>query len=384
MSRHSAIAGDKADVIYINSTLGEAGVLSSSDPSRVVLAQTYVTRSGAVVERAEDYYCSVFRLSFSTNASVPLWIPRMVVPSVDGITLENTVTLRAIIGGVTFRGRANLQLQIEPADRILWQEQPDSVYAFVWDTARFVAILNDALDRAYTALLAAGAALAAGERPFVNYNEAGYMSMTAYPFNLWAKPFAGADRCEIFFNRESAAILDGWLLYYFTDPATNDPPDPNGEDILLELVNTGRNYDPPPVGGFAGPAPAAPATSSITMLQSNKTVFPGISTIRLLSSLPAAPEFVPSVNGASTAAILTDFRPDPTEVGSEIEIYNAAFGSARWIKLRGPQPITHFTLQLQTVDWMGKVRPLVLVANGQEATVKLCFAPRRLVENWKS
>ncbi len=374
------MATQGGDVRYINASLGAASTPFAPLPAQIVTAEAYISRSGAVVDKCNDYYVSVFRLAFSTDNSVPLWIPRMVAPSIDGLSLENTITLRATVGGIVYRGRASMKLQIQPSQIVLHANQPQDSYAFVWNTALFVSIFNDCLLRSYAALIAAGAPLNPLEEPSISYNGTGLFTWNAYPYSLWAEPWAvGADRVEIFLNQESSSMMNGWLLLLVTPPGQPDLV--NGEDVRVRLVGNGANYSPPPAGAQTSPFPTNPATSSIQMLQSNRTVFPGISTIRLVSTLPCAAEFVPGLGGADASAILTDFRPDPSDLGSEVSIYNASFGDARWIRLTGPQPLTQFTLRLETVDWQGRVRPLVLAGLGQEASVKLCFAPLRMIDH---
>jgi hypothetical protein len=314
----------------------------------------------------------------------------MIVPSLDGITLENSISLQYFDNGTatTYRGRAYLQLQIPTAQRILWQTQPKSVYAFVWDLSLFVSIMNDAFGRAYTALLADGAPLVAGQQPFVSYDASGsgIMSLTAYPFSVWAEDAGGnlpASYGKIYMNIQSLAAVNGWLLRLETDPAIGIPPNPFGEDIYIRLVNNGLNYLPRPAAGIAGPAPTAPATSSITFYQPFRTVFPSVTNIRLVSTLPTAPEAVPGSDNLKSA-ILTDFRPDSVaQQGSELLVFNAGtFGECRWIKMTNNGPLTQFSLMLETVDWLGTVRPFNLIAPGAEATCKLAFAPKKMIDNW--
>jgi hypothetical protein len=125
----------------------------------------------------------------------------------------------------------------------------------------------------------------------------------------------------------------------------------------------------------------APTTSSLTIAPAFLAAFPGIVSIIVLSDLPSAGEYVQSSKDNEQAKILTDFKPDLSNAGgATTQFYNANFGDCRWIKLTGDAPISQLTVRIEAVDYLGVRHTLKLYSKSEQASMKICFAPKDMVE----
>lgn len=372
----------KKDPIYLNAEISNAGYDEETEPIVYLDAEKHISKSGTVVGKLDDYYASVFRLSFDLD--VPIFIGEMQTPSTDGRSLVYSVTLKSYEGASVYRGRAYLKLPYEPSDVILYQTQPKDFYSSFWNYNQYTHALNEMISAAYAALITNGSSVTAGQAPFFNYNQtSGFFSLTAYPYNLYAyqNPPTG-DRIEIYFNAASYPLLRGWDSYFTFRGNGSETPDANGEDYRLIIYNDGFNYLPQPAIPTSI-TPSAPTTSSISAIQSFPSALPGITTVRILSDLPQTGEFVQASGAKQTDNILADFKPDLSNVGgASVQIYNANFGDCRWVKLKGNDPLTQLTIRLQCVDYLGNSHNIKLYSKSEIASIKLCFAPNELVENF--
>jgi hypothetical protein len=362
--------------VYINVVVGEGDPSPATQLSGVE-ATSLVSRSGAIIDRAEDYYVAVMRLAFFSE--LPLWIPSLILPSADGISLTASLTIAGTVGGKSGTSQQFLKLDIPAGRRILYQTTPKDAYTFVYSLEAFCEMVNVAFADAYADLIIQGVGLTPGNAPFFSrIIQTDLLKLTCPDYAVFAETPATTAPLVISFNTEAFSAFSGWPVRFLTH--TGMVPSATGEDFQIIVRSDGTNFLP----AASPPAlfPAAPATTSITVSQLAPTVFPAVRTIRLTADLPTTAELVPGGQVANqVSSILTDFVPDPIRASAgDLEIYNAAFGDARWIKMSGPQPLTMFSLRLLTVDWQGFVRPVVFIGRGQGAAVKLVFAPRSLVE----
>jgi len=369
----------KATPVYLNAEISNAAYDELNGRVAWIDAEKHISRSGAIIDKAKDYYASVFRLVFDLD--VPVFIGEMVVPSVDGVSLIYTMTIKSTIAGVVHRGRANLKLPYQAADAVLYQTQPKTFYPSFWNYSQICFALNELAAEAYANLVAAGSGVVATQVPFFTPNQGRY-DITAYPMNLWAyNKDPAANRVEMFFNAAAYPIIKGWDSYFVTE--NNSVPDANGEDYQLLIYNNGFNYIPQPTAAYnQGMTPADITTSSITATQAFRSAYPGIVSILVLSDLPSNGEFVQSATGAEQAKILTDFKPDLGDIGgASTQYYNANFGDCRWIKLSGDGPITQMSIQIVAIDYLGNRHELKLYSKSEQASLKICFAPKSMVES---
>lgn len=367
-------------ILYLNTAVGEYITRRTVKPSE---ASVEVSRSGAIVNRPQEYAVAVFRTVVPYQT--PTWIPELDLSAADGLTTPYSISLRADVSGTVYRGRAFLQLIKRPSEvKIYTGQQPHDGYTYVWDINEVVQILNDAMQRAYDALLAAGAPLDPAEAPFFSWVQGSVdrIRVSAYPYSLWETKDIGstADRAEIFFNEPGEFLVSGWP--YRTMRNDHQVPDPNGEDNLLLLWGNGDNFLPGTGGSGnaqTGIEPATPSQASIFLEQSEASPLPTIDRVILTTSLPIIPEATGSA-GAGRDQVLTDFAPDPTVRGKHLQIFNASFGDARWHSLSGTGAISTFRLSFQLRQWNDIVVNDKIYWKGGAPSVKLCFAPLKYLE----
>ena len=375
------------DIVYLNINLtGE----DSDTIAKTVSAESLISRSGVIVENASDYYVAVVRLRFTTNNPIiiaPCTSPQF---AIDGVTTDWSLTVVYDDGaGNKSFGVGFIKLQKD--NPILGQtSQPTDLYAAFWSPDEWVAAINEALAEANANCILNGGAVDA-RAPYVSFvpGNNGVLQLTVVPLTLWdqrvrplATPFA-----ELFTSWNAFNVFSGWSLKSETTP--NAPLDPNGADWKFIIQSLGNNYNPPNTATAPeGITPTSAGPHSLTIPQRFPTQkLPGITKIAITSSLPIMQEFVPSANAKESRAVLTDFTPDTsnsmTGEPQSTLIYNAAVGDARWIKLKGGGPISTFTVRAETEDWLGRVRTYELAGTFAAFDIKLCFAPKRMVDNFR-
>jgi len=357
-------------------------------------AITNVTRSGSVVEPAREYYVSVHRLAFSYDA--PLMVAPVLFPqfTADGVTTRWQITIRYTDVALTeFYGSSFLQLLPDGAPVLGQTTQPSDLSAAIWTQKDFVTILNNAVATAYAACdAAAGGGVLPSQVPFFSEvpNGGGLLRLTVFPFSFWdqgSRQPGIAPFLDIGFPYEVQPIFSGFALRL--ERRIGQPVSPNAFDYAFIIRSDGYNYAPANAAGSESITPTT-ATNSVTMIVNQLFVtqtYPGIVKISLLSSLPSLSEYTPAIAGTTNDSerILTDFALDTSAAArggtQQSFVYNASFGNCRWARLTGKQPIQHFVLNLATTDWLGEQRPLSLFNPSEAADVKLCFAPRKMVES---
>jgi hypothetical protein len=383
------------EIVYMNIALrGE----TSTSIAKTIPAEESISRSGTVIDDASDYYVAVVRLSFTTNN------PIIIAPCtssdffLDGISTDWSLTVRQTQYGpgpgfvpTEYFGVARIKLL--RTDPILGQvSQPTDLYTAVWSPEEWVIMVNNALLEAYNACVTAGATLIPGDEPFVSLIPGtGRLRLSVYPFSDWDQgirpvPTLGVTINDLLMNWPAQIAFGGFATQAETLP--NAPLDPNGCDYRFVIQSDGSNYAP----ANTVPeriAPTTPATTQLRIEQSFPTQkLPGIVKVAVLSSLPTMQEYIPGNDGKGSRAVLTDFVPDTTNVmtgeAQSTLIYNASIGDARWIKLKGGSSISSFSVRAITEDWLGTVRTIQLSGPYENFSMKLAFAPRRIVDAWKT
>ena len=396
-TREPAPSTDDLTYLNINFT-GE----DSDTIAKVVRAETTISKSGTIVDRA-DGYVSVMRLAFTSNNPIIIAPCTSAQFTADGVTTDWSITVRIHKAGdpltTFYYGRGYIQLPIDPSDVILGQtEQPKDLYASFWSPEQWVDSLTNAVSAAYTAANAAAGVPLTGDDPFVSIipGGGGRLRFTFSGFDYWDQRqprLIGDDFADLFVNWKMQEVVDGWGFDLRT--FDNQPLDPNGADYKLVARSDGYNYSSPfdADGGSLNPplvAPVHPTTLNEYRLLVDQTFpsqkLPGIVRISVLTSLPTVQEFIPGDNGKGTLSVLTDFAPDTSLAmlgeTQTITTYDANVGNARWIKLKGNAPISTFTVRVITEDWLGQSRDLFLYGGFDRFDMKLAFAPKPIVDNY--
>ena len=373
-------------LIYLNVELtdGSDGGLPSADPAGS-LAYRDVARSGAIVEKASDYYVGVSRAVVPLTA-IPLLVGEPDPAGTNGLDLVDRIT-------ITYSGRTNtvpVRMLKQPENVSTVYPQRD-LYWGVWGREELAAMLTDALRRASTGLI--------DPPPYVTFDPATQLN-TLYLHPLQEFDLTGTDSSEGVSRSTKAMIWVNyscslmWLGFDIVLPRPSFASDPAQTADMwgyLNIKNNGANYiladgsrGPNPAGGVT-PAGGENPLLYVTQGYPNTGII-GLQFIQIRSSLPSAAEFTDTATGSSKeqVALLTDLRPDSTQVPASYQstLSYALSGTAqiRWIKLTGDAPITSFILSLWWVDRFNKYRPLYTL--NQSCSVKLAFARRSIVDHW--
>jgi len=353
-----------------------------------------VTRSGAIVDRAEDYYVAVDRFDLPMTF-FPLIDAPMREPCVNGLDTAASITLsyESPAGVVTDSAETYLRLPKQPASIVapLPSPLPPSLdqYAFIYDLPTLCGMFNDAITRAWTDI---SAAVAAGSSSVVNYKELPSVGVSPQNRLVWTLPTyklydqsipaSTNGRITIWANLASFLYFRG-LTVQLASPraATTD-----AKFFYLRPLCDGTNYRNAP--DIAGGRQPADATNDSPMVQESTEDFPsnlGAQSIQIVSDLPTTPEFISGLASSTAIAnqrnVLTDFLTSdiPIAGNQSVAVYNGGgLGTLRFSKLVGTSPIQNFQLSAYWISATG--RSYVMRGGQSAAGVKLCFARKELIE----
>lgn len=383
-----ATTENEEELTFLNLVIaGQASTTTATE----VQAETYVSRSGPIVERSDEYYVSIIRLKFVVD------IPIAIAPigpnfAADGVSTDWSLTVRYTDAASTvFTGRAFLK--VLPQTVITGMTtQPKDLYMGIWTLMDWQSILNTALAAAYAACdAAAGGGILPVQVPFFSIADAGTgrMKLTCYPFDDWNidSQAGGKKRLELFCNWSAFPAFGGWDLIRRT--VANQPLSASGGDYQFNIRSTGYNYLPVnPPGAPPALLPTGPATATLILEQTSPNfTMPGITKINFITNLSTLPEYTPGGDGRNTSLILTDQSPDLSQIllgdSRTSFVYNTGLKDARWARLvGGPHPISTVMVRVTMTDWFGNEIFYYLSTRSQTLDMKLAFAPKKLVDNW--
>lgn len=353
------------------------------------LLQSFISRSGRIVEQASDYFVAVIRLAISLT--VPIFMPEMKLPSTDGVTTLLTVSMVQwdATNGLTISDPVALKLQIPESQRQTFATQSEaSMYAVFNHPDELCASVNEAIDT----IIASGQLSDSSTLPFnpemIYTPESKLFSFNVYPHDPFVLPVytttiaepdgipAGLElpKFSIWFNHCAYPLMKGFNTFHVSKDSYT--PSQQGLDYCLRFTpNEDARINKPlfATGSFFG----------YKLKQDTPTVLPTLETIRVLTDLPSVGEIIPSTDDVETAGILTDFKLDNSLIGSSTTLYyNASLGDARYIKLTGTSPIQAITYRVEAIDTYGQVHRIRLQGPGDFFSIKMAFVENSLVENF--
>ena len=261
-------------------------------------------------------------------------------------------------------------------------------------------MLTIGIQDAYKALVGLDTTLSAS-LPYYSFNsQSSLFTLHVYPYSQWySNDLVNPEGVQLFFNNESRTpFLQGWRY-----SRLNNNVGTNGLDCQVLMMSDGTNWLE--YGGVSYTLPPAPPTnvsipSDPTMAQLNITQgwacswsFNSVGSIQIVSSLPTQPEqtdlplYLQGIaSNNQTTSILCDFCPDYSSSSSawqEPLIYtpSSVIPGARYIQLVGSNPVSDFTIGIFWVDNYGIQRPVQVIAPNVNASIKLVFVRRSLIDN---
>lgn len=390
------------EVQYLNDEITFPVIMSKADSRARVqkpLLQRFISRSGRIVDTANEYFVAVIRLAISLT--VPIFMPEMILPSVDGVSTLLSVSMmrcdpitKAIIAAVD----VPIKLQIVESQRRFpqtFQDATDGMYASFNHPDELCAAVNEALDTCVNGLFTAGAPSTPAINPEMMYDPVTHLySFNVYHHGGFVQPVhiiepgqtttdgfplpAGVPVAlfSIWFNHCSYPIMKGFNTFHVSKD--DYVPHPGGLDYKLDFVPNEDARIPVPLN-FNNPT----NIFGYKLKQDTPTVLPTLETIRVLTDLPSVGEIVPSTDDVETAGILTDFKLDNSFIGSSAVLYyNASLGDARYIKLTGTAPVQAITYRVEALDTYGKVHQIRLQGPGDFFSIKMAFVKNNIVEHY--
>jgi len=384
------------DVQYLNDEITFPVVSTVPDSLKRVqkpLLQSFISRSGQIVDVANEYFVAVIRLAISLT--VPIFMPEMALPSTDGVSTLLTVTMARVSSNGTIAVSAPFQIKLQiPVSQ---RQFPTNM-----NEAGFYAVFNhpnELCDAVNEGLNATAAQLPRTGDDMPHFPQLLYDPVSKlYSFNVFryndfvqtvytttGNDFAGYNipagvelpKFCIFFNHCAYPLMKGFDTFHVTKD--DYKPDTNGLDYLLKFRESEDARIPPPL---SVQQPTTPYFG-YKLKQDTPTVLPTLETIRVITDLPNVGEIIPSTDDVETAGILTDFKLDNSLIGSSTTLYyNASLGDARYIKLTGTAPIQAITYRVEALDTYGKVHRIRLQGPGDFFSIKMAFVKNSLVENF--
>jgi hypothetical protein len=393
-----------SSIVYVDVNMNTAG---SDGPMALTKQMTF---ANPIVPRSGDYYIACARCVFP-GQSVWMWAPELKLGQAISPPLQTAYSVTLTLGQYT-SGRVYLNLiradTTPPAPPVPLIAQPTTAYAAVYDVSTIVAMVNNALADAFTALGAAGAPIPAGaSAPYWSYSAAtetftmtcqyaAYEDMVATPIS-------------IFFSANFLAYLSGWPIVIVNDmPSLSDTT--GGQDIRISCKNSGDNWldysAGPPATWLSPPGlttnPFVPRDAATALLQisqswTNLWAFQAMQTIQVIATgIPAVlevtspptvmsggPGATTAVGGGTGAYILQDFAANPTAAGgfSQPLVYTpgSIIPGARFVSMVGDSPLYGFGLALRWTDSVGYSHPLESLTTQSPASIKLVFVHKSLL-----
>ncbi len=360
---------------------------SDATTFKVVGAEKHVAVSGDILEKSEDYYVGVSRVSF--QVALPICIaPLSTAGLTDGLSTIFSLSMRHVDAGVTTWATAELKLQPEtPQPGISQVAALSEWYATFWSVHELAESMNEALADCFAQLVAAAVILPA-TGPFVvsapdqTPGKFRFINKDAWAFWNQTDRTGLFPELDLFCSAATYPLFSGWGLGQVTDD--NAPLDPNGGDFKFQFGASGSSWDSATRDSLL-PVGAGPFDFIHNQQQETQT-YPGVERFLITTDMSVVGERV-ATNDRSTTATLTDFLPDLTNAMSlgttnTKFIYNAGgVDETRLHKISGHGALDSFNLRLITRDWLGNDRVYRLSNVSQTVSLKLAYVPRKMVES---
>lgn len=360
-----------ADNIYVNVIFGHDPSLQHS-----TIAEYRVTKTIPILDKCDDYYCSVIRFDIPLD-EVPLFIMPIDTNDVTNPIPRNPDKTPFIIGistgGVDYP--ENIIYMSETGFTAPIQNQPVQVitpYYYVFEYQNLITSINAALQKAFVASGLGGSAPyfyldTSSEQiklvaDLATFAPVATGSLPGPPQTLLPVPTA-----TIFMNSALEIYLSAFPVHFVGFNA-------NGKNYVFDLVRFGIDNNIPP---FSGAATQRLFSQEYSVLQ----IWSSLRKILITTnSIPIVSEYTPTNNSgiSSTFPIISDFTPQLELPGQARSIaYYVPTSQYRLVDLKSSEQLNTIDLKIYWQDRAENIYPL-LISRFQQASIKLGFFKKSL------
>lgn len=350
MSRSRSTVTQVGDNIYVNVTF-------SPNPANLLPgpAEYVVTKTIPILDKCDDYYCSVVRFTIPLN-SVPLFVMPIVPNQGNPDLTPFIIGIRT--GGVNFsqpviyasnNGTLTAPIQNQTTQVV-------TPYYFVFEYQNLITAVNLALAAAF---VASGLV---GNAPYFYLDTSTQLINLVVDVANFAPVAPGVPVATIYMN---LALVSYFIAFEGTFLGLN----PGGRDFEFDLVRFGFDTTIPPFTPAATQKKFSQEYFSLEIWSSLRKI------IITTNSIPIISEYTPTNNSgiSSTLPIITDFVPQLEQLGASRSIaYYTPTAQYRLVDLKSSEHLNTIDLKIYWQDTASNIFPLLLSFN-QQASIKLGF-----------
>lgn len=354
-----SIIDQDTDNIYVNINFNHR----EEDGSTLSAAEYKVTKTIPILDKCDDYFCSVVRFDISLT-NVPLYI--FPVKPNSGLTNESPMIIGIRVGGVNYS--FNLIYVPENNYRQVNQNDPRrqiiDKYYFVYNYQNMIESLNIALAKAY---VASGLSLLGNEYPYFFLDYASKLISLVVDSRDFAptqtptvpNPIPAA---TIYVNESLQHFISGFAYKYIGDV--------NGREYELNLVSFGS------FNNFL-------TSNQKKFNQEYVTLFNWSALKKIVmttNSIPIVSEYTPTNSSgiSSSLPILTDFTPELEFPGQSRSIaYYTPSAQYRLVNLKSSGSLYTIDVKIYWQDIFGNLYPLT-ISVFEQASIKIGFFKKSL------
>lgn len=370
------------DHVYFDFNMVNNDTTGSLPPPNLVFNET---RTNPIINNAGEYYVSVVRFSVETP-TLPLMIPHVQVGQSNENLLIYTVNLTYTHAGVSYESQTNLEFLPQNVNESIpnppiTQQDITNEYYFIYSFQRFVLMLNNAFNDAFTDLdtqvSGAGGALPSTLPPYMEFDP----NTSQYILNADVNGYDidSSGTIGIFFNSPLYTLfssLESLNMGYSGITGGKN------FQLVVRNINNGSN--------IYTPTPPSPSYYQSYGEYSTSALWCPISSLVFQASLiPIIPEeqskplifnsdvlFGEGGNNSAISNTLTDLTVF-LDKGSEYKplVQYSPTAEYRLIDLVGNNPVNSIQISCFWKDKFGNLHPFKL-ASGCFASMKILFRKR--------
>lgn len=350
--------------IYVNVTFDH----NPSDGNGLTPAIYKVTKTIPILDKADQYFCSVIRFDIPLN-EVPIFICPIVPNSGFSQTTPLIIGIRT--GGVNYP--TNLVYvpnnNVSPVNQTNPNSQIISPFYYCFTYQIMINMINTALLSSFTA------SGLSGNSPYLFYDPKSQLISLIVDISNFAPTQTTVSppvpTATIFFNSELLNYIEALPVNFLGYNL------PQGRNFEFNLIRFGNDITLPPFS-------VSPTQKIFTQEYNVLYYWNSLRKIVVTSnSIPITPEFTPSNSSgiSSTLPIITDFVPSLELAGQSRSVaYYTPSSQYRLIDLNSNLPIYNIDLNIYWQDKFSNLYPLY-ISVFQQASIKLGFFKKSLYKS---